>query len=260
MYVLSRGERRMQIVKMLQDKQSVRVSNLAAHFNVSEMTIRRDLNFLAQEYNISRGHGGAFINNDQVVRVVTTEESRIQHLEAKRKIAKRAAGMIRTGQMIFIDSGSSTRLIMDYIPKSMRAVIVTNNLKIAERALDDYQSLEAIVLGGALLQSTYGSYGQYTEDQLSHYKIDIAFLGAVSIGNDGLLYDGFTPEARLKNIIFSVANEICVLADSSKFNMYDLHSFGRLSEVSKIITDDGIDEKGIKLLQRYVNTELVVAS
>lgn len=246
---MDKSERCMTILDQLQKEHRVSVDVLAKQFGVSEMTIRRDLNFLAQQYNITRTHGGAFVTNQSVVRMVSFDENRISHREEKEKIAACAARLIKNGQRLFIDAGSTTRIILNYVREDTRAVIVTNHLKVAERALT-FDNLSTIMLGGEMLKITNCSSGAVAEEQIKRYQLDIAFLGAAAVGTDGRLYDGYSPEARLKTSIFSVAEKIYVLVDSSKFNTYDLNDFGSLSQVSAVITDAGIDREARELLER----------
>lgn len=254
---MNRGERCMRILNILQEKHVVQVSQLAREFNISEMTARRDLNLLSQQYNITRTHGGATLNKESVVRVISFDESRILNLEAKEKIAEKAASFVRDGQRIFVDAGSTTRIMINYLADITNAVIVTNHLKTAEKVLE-LHSLHAIMLGGELLSETGCSYGDTAEEQLKKYPLDIAFIGAASIGADGYLYDGFSPEAQLKRTLFSAARKIYLLADSSKYNKYELHSFARLSQLDGAIVDTGIDEEGRALLKKH-NVKMILA-
>jgi DeoR/GlpR family transcriptional regulator of sugar metabolism len=89
------------------------------------------------------------------------------------------------------------------------------------------------------------------EEQIKRYQLDIAFLGAAAVGADGKMYDGYSPEARLKDSVFSVSKKICLMVDSAKFNCYDLHEFGSLKQVDIVITDEGIDEDAWNLLKKY---------
>ena len=254
---MNKSERCLSILDMLQKQRKVEVNDLAEKFGISEMTIRRDLNFLAQQYNITRTHGGAMMAEQPVVRMISFDESRISHKEAKERIAARAAALVRNGQRIFIDAGSTTRIILNYLDEDTRAVIVTNHLKVAERALQ-FANLSVIMLGGEMIRITNCSSGTVAEEQLEKHQLDTAFLGAAAIGTDGGLYDGYSPEARFKRSIFSVAKKIYILADSSKFNTYDLNSFASLSQVNGVITDSGIDEEGKNLLKKY-QVEVMIA-
>ena len=182
--------------------------------------------------------------------MISFDESRIAHKESKEKIAAMAASMIRSGQRIFIDAGSTTRILLNYLDKDTRAVVVTNHLKVAEHALQ-FANLSVIMLGGDMIRITNCSSGPVAEDQLKKYQLDTAFIGAAAIGTDGKLYDGYSPEARLKSSLFSVAKKIYVLADSSKINTYDLNEFGNLSQIDGLITDSGMDDEGRLLMKRH---------
>ncbi len=247
---MKRNERCFTILEILQKQHKVSVTELAQKFGISEMTVRRDLNSLACQYNITRTHGGAELGNQPVVRMISFDESRIAHKESKEKIAALAATMIQNGQRIFIDAGSTTRIILNYLAEDTRAVVVAHHLQVAEQALQ-FEKLSVIMLGGDMIRITNCSSGPVAEEQLKKYQLDIAFIGAAAIGADGKLYDGYSPEARLKSTLFSVAKKVYVLADSSKMNMYDLNEFGSLLQIDGLITDAGIDEEAMTLMKRH---------
>lgn len=204
---MNKSERCLAILNMLQKKQKVEVKELADIFKTSEMTIRRDLNFLARQYNITRTHGGAVMVNDPLVRIISFDEAQISNREAKEKIASCAASLLRNGQRVFVDSGSTARIILDYLDNDSRAVIVTNHLKVAENALA-HQNLSVIMLGGEMIRISNCSSGPVTEEQLLKYHLDVAFISAAAVGTDGRMYDGYSPEARFKSTIFSVTDNI----------------------------------------------------
>lgn len=247
----------MAILEILQNQHQVKVSELAEKFQTSEMTIRRDLNLLAQQYNINRTHGGAALAQDSVVRTISFDDAKIEHKEAKEQISRKAVELVEFRQRIFIDAGSTTRNMINYFTDDMRNVIVTNNLTVAGVALQ-HRNLSVIMLGGEMLPIANCSSGIVAEEQISRYQLDIAFLGAAALGTDGKLYDGFSPEARLKGNIFEVSKKICLMVDSSKFNCYDLHEFGSLKQVDVVITDAGINKEGMNLLNKY-KLEVIIA-
>lgn len=254
---MSNRMRCFEILNLLQQQHEVKVSDLARQFNTSEMTIRRDLNFLTQQYNITRTHGGAALQQDSVVRTISFDENKIMHKEAKEMIARTAAAQVEYRQRIFIDAGSTTRQMINYIRDDLRNVVVTNSLTVAEGALQ-HKSLSVIMLGGEMLPLAHCSSGTVAEEQLSHYQVNIAFLGAAAVGSDGRMYDGYSPEARLKGTIFKVSQKICLMVDSSKFNCYDLHEFGSLTQVHMVITDEEISKEALAMLRHY-NVEVMIA-
>ncbi len=238
------------IIEMLQKNHSVDVNELAKYFNTSQMTIRRDLNALSEQYNIIRTHGGAMIGNQPVVRMVSFDEGRIAHKKEKEAIASMAASMIRSGQRIYLDSGSTTRNVLDYLDEETKAVLVCNNLSVAQKALS-FSNVSVIMLGGDIIRLSNCSSGPVAEEQIQKYTLDVAFIGAAAVGTNGGLFDGFSPEARVKNHIFKVASKIYLLVDSSKINIYDLTQFGHLRHVDAVITDSKIDKEGEALFKRY---------
>lgn len=254
---MNKNERCLAILELIQRYHRVDAKDLARQFGASEMTIRRDLNFLAQQYNITRTHGGALMVNQTVVRMTSFDEKRISNKASKERIAAMAASLIRGGQRIFIDAGSTTRIMLNYLDKGLRAVIVTNHLKVAEEALQ-YDNVSVIMLGGEMIRITNCSSGPVAEEQIRKYQLDTAFIGAAAIGTDGRLYDGYSPEARFKSSLFSVAKRVYLLADSTKFNTYDLNGFASLSQVDGVITDQGLDEEGNNLMKKY-NTRVIFA-
>lgn len=250
-------ERCLAILDTLEKHQKAEVKELAKCFGVSEMTVRRDLNRLSGQYNIVRTYGGAVMENQPVVRVTSYDEFRITNVEKKEKIAAKAASLVKNGQRIFIDAGSTTRIMLNYLPADLQAVVVTNHLKVAERALQ-FDNLSVIMLGGEMIKISNCSSGNVAEEQLQKYQLNQAFLGTGAIGGDGRLYDGYSTTARLKNTIFLMAEKTYILADSSKVNTYDLNEFGVLNQITGMITDNGIDEEGKNLLARY-HANLIIA-
>ena len=115
-----------------------------------------------------------------------------------------------------------------------------------------------IMLGGEILKDTNCSSGEVAEEQIKKYTLDLAFLGAGAIDAKGRLNDWYSPEARFKKTIFSVAEKVYVLVDSSKFNNGGVVCYGDLSQITGLITDAGISEKNKMLLKQY-NVELIIA-
>lgn len=229
-------KRRQQIQQLLVKNGSVQTRELCKLFQVSDMTIRRDLDYLCAMQNVLRTHGGA---------IYTKSEERESEFKdaiesAKEKIAKKALTLIDEDQKIFIDSGTTTILLAKNLPMRNRNIVVTNNLRIVDQVSDrPYISVQLI--GGTLRLQTRSCYGPQTEDQIGRYRVDVAFLGATAVGEDGYFYDAFPPEMGVKQSIIKSAMKIYVLVDSSKFGRYNLISYGHSRDVTGIITDSGID-------------------
>lgn len=256
---MDKASRGLKILDMLQENGKVDVTELARIFETSEMTIRRDLNTLAKKYNVTRTHGGATMpqNGAPIIKMETFVEEKISNREQKDTIAKKAASFIDFRQRIFIDPGSTTRLVAKYLRNENKNIVVTNSIAVVDACLE-YDAVSVIMLGGEILPISRCVMGNAAEEQLRNYRLDLAFIGAAAVGMDGKAYDGYSPEAWFKKMIFEVANEVYLMADSSKFNTYDLTAYARLDQFAGIITDSGVDEKTIAFLKKR-NVKLIIA-
>ncbi|MCD2491907.1 DeoR/GlpR family DNA-binding transcription regulator [Lacrimispora sp. NSJ-141] len=248
-----REKRRRQIYEMLMEDGEVQTSQLCRKFQVSDMTIRRDLEYLAGGKNVSRTHGGAVFlgqaKEDMEFKGATEQ--------AKEMIARKAFELIGATQRIFIDSGTTTTLLAKNLPMGSRNIVVTNNLKIVDQ-VSDRPYISVLIIGGSLRIQTLSCYGAQTEEQIGRYRVDIAFLGATTVGEDGYFYDGYPPEAGVKQSIIKSAMETYVLVDSSKFNQYSLISYSHIKDVTGVITDSNISPETKERLQK-MGANLIVA-
>ena len=256
---MDKATRGLKILDMLQDQGRVEVTELAKLFDTSEMTIRRDLNTLSKKYNIIRTHGGAAIpkNGSPIIKTETFVEEKISNRDKKDVIAKKAAEFIEYRQRIFIDPGSTARLVAKYLNNENKNVVVTNSITIAAACLD-YEEVSVVMLGGQILPGSRCTMGVSAEEQLKSYRLDAAFIGAAAIGIDGKAYDGYSLEAWYKKTIFDIANKVYLLVDSSKFNKYDLTAYAHLNQFAGIITDDGIDSKTLAHFEKK-GTHIIIA-
>lgn len=258
---MDKNERHLKELNMLKQNGSVEVQELSRLFSVSEMTIRRDLMDLSKEYNISRTYGGAVLNSSdlQLIRTsATASGENMDNWDLKSKIAKKAASLIQNGQRIFIDHGSTARSLINFLPeKEQNIIIVTNQLEIAQKAIKK-ESCSVIFIGGVIMKEAECSFGPTAEEQLASYHLDTAFLGAAAIGNDGFIYDAYTSENAVKRKVLEMAKEIYIMADSTKFGKYNLLSVTHLQNITGIITDAGIPQNFIELLDQY-NVKLIIA-
>lgn len=251
---MDKSKRHLRELELLKRNGSVDVQELSKLFLVSEMTIRRDLSDLAKEYNIIRTYGGATINSPDL-QLIRTEASIVgihsKNWDLKTKIAQKAASLVKNGQRIFIDYGSTTRGMIDFLPEiDHNFIIVTNQLDIAQKSIQK-KSCSIVLIGGVIMKEASCSFGPIAEDQLSSCQLDIAFIGTTAIGSDGYIYDAYTSENSIKRKVVEMAKEIYILADSSKFNKYDLLTITHLEDVTGIITDAGIPESFIEILNNY---------
>jgi DeoR/GlpR family transcriptional regulator of sugar metabolism len=251
-------KRIMQIFELLKRDGEVEINVLCRMFNVTDMTIRRDLETLSKEHNIVRTHGGAIlVVEDQMVEP-SYERRIISKGDQKEKIAKKALELIKSSNKIFIDSGTTTYYMATNMSNDNRNVVVTNGLNIASEIINR-RYISVLLIGGDLRRNTLSTRGALAEEQLQKFKVDIAFLGANTIGDDGNIYVGSTSETGFKKYVIQSAAQTYILLDSSKFDSYNLISYTHARDVTGIITDDQVSEESVNRL-REMGVNIIIAS
>lgn len=247
--------RRNQIMELLKRDGEVEISSLCRMFDVTEMTIRRDLSFLTAENNIIRTHGGALLIQDDSIAEPSYERRIVDSSESKEEIARKALGLIKNGDRIYLDSGSSTFHVAKQFPNSARNVVLTNGINIAAEIIIR-NNVSVIMIGGELRLNTMSTRGSLTEELLSQFHIDVAFVGANAIDQQGNIYVANTSERCLKRLVMEKSDKTYLLLDHTKFNKTSLIQYAQASQFTGIITDsnlsqqtlDDFQDKGINLI------------
>lgn len=243
-------ERYDEIVRLIDEKKSVSVAELVKILEASESTVRRCLAKLSAQGRIKKVHGGAmsvsnrFLLKDEDVSLRTNV-----NIEAKNAIAKYAASLICANDFVYLDAGTTTEAMIDYIT-GKDVVFVTNGInhgrKLAKAGYVTY------ILGGEIKRSTECVIGVKAVEELMSYNFTKAFFGTNGVSED----KGFTTpdirEAMVKKRALEKSKEVYVLADSSKFSQIAPVKFGEFKEAT-IITCDLND----KSLKKYENIKEV---
>jgi DeoR/GlpR family transcriptional regulator of sugar metabolism len=233
-------ERRTKIVQLLRENGKVRVRDLSARFETSEVTIRNDLKELQGRGLVQRAHGGA-VPPDAVIIEPSLQERMLSHAEEKRRIAAAAAEMIDDNQSIILDSGSTTQEIAKRIKSKRNIKVITNGLNVAMELLGA-REVQLILLGGVLRENSFSVVGRFAENMLNDLSADKLF-----IAGDGcdLEFGVSTPnleESMVNQAMVRIAREKILVADSSKFGKRSLSRIVSLFELDKVITDKGLPE------------------
>ena len=208
-------QRAEKILTELARKRAVSVGDLCLITGASETTIRRDLTALARQGKLSKVHGGAVRMNAEFYGEEPDMETKRQlYTEEKVRIAAAAASLIQDDDIVFLDSGTTVMHMPQYLQDS-KALFLTNSVECACRLME--RNLRTHVLGGMLKAGTMALIGAETLAALRRYNFTKAFLGA----NGVTIAQGFTTpdpeEAAVKSLAAGRAQEVYVLADSSKF-------------------------------------------
>lgn len=241
-------KRTMHIMEMLRMTGEVEISSLCRKFGVTEITIRRDLDYLAKTEKITRTHGGAILLDQDLLVDTPFERRMVANVEAKNAIADTALERIGKAKSIFLDSGTTTYIMAQKLSTSSRLVALTNALEIGLELLGK-PYVAAFMIGGELKRSTRAIHGGMAEELLDRFRVDVAFMGVNGFGDDGVLYVNNFTDVTFKRRIVKIAKQTLVVADSSKFNCESLAIVGHVSEVDSIITDAWLPEGAVERLQ-----------
>lgn len=223
------------ILNLLKEKKNVTIQELMDKLNVSEATIRRDLTFLEKKEKIKRVHGGAILNEPKEENIISKKSI---HSTEKEKIAKKASEFIMNNSIIYLDAGSTIEALIKYLKGKENIIVITNGITHLEE-LNKYE-IETYLLGGEAKFITGATVGIGAILSLRTYNIDLAFLGANAISEDG--YSTPDPkEAMIKNEVVKRSKKVYFLCDSSKFNKKSFINFAALDD-GELITEGEIPE------------------
>ncbi|NGQ96721.1 DeoR/GlpR transcriptional regulator [Brevibacillus sp. SYP-B805] len=232
------AERHEKIVRLVNERGSIRVSELSEICNVTEETIRRDLDRLEQAGRLLRSHGGAVSILDQQPEVPYMERE-ITHMEEKKRIAQEAVKLIEAYDRIILDA-STTAWYMASILPDIPLTVVTNSIKVAME-LSGKEKVEVISTGGVLAPRSLSFVGPSAERSLDPYHVGKAFLSCKGIHLDRGISESNEMQALVKRKMIAIADRTYLLADYSKFGLQAFTYFAELHQIDEIITDDKID-------------------
>jgi DeoR family transcriptional regulator of aga operon len=240
--------RRKDILNLLSEKGEVLVNELSQMFNVSEVTIRNDLDQLEQKNTLIRARGGALkFETGVAIDQRLSDKSKI-NLKEKNRIGKRAAQLVLESDTIIIDSGSTTAELVRNLPDLQDLTVITNALNIAN-LLGNSNNINMIMPGGYLRKNSLSLVGPLAEKSLRNFNVDKVFLGVDGFDTKQGIFTPNVEESRLNEIMIEIAKEVIVLVDSSKFKKRSLAFICNIEQIDKVITDSNISDEDKKRLQ-----------
>jgi DeoR/GlpR family transcriptional regulator of sugar metabolism len=238
---LMTNERRAAILEAVRRDGAVRVADLVRQFEVSAVTIRNDLAELEKENLLVRDHGGATPvgTGRTVTSLLAVNERAGLHMAQKQKIARAAAALVRPGETLLIDAGTTAVEMLHFLAGIPSLTIVTNAVNVALAAAN-LTDAEVIFLGGAFHRESSSNVGPMTERALGEFLADHLFLGTQAVDLEHGLTDTTLEIAQIKRAMIRSARETVLLADSSKWNTTGSIKVSPLAAAHQIITDAGL--------------------
>ena len=243
--------RRERMLKLIADREFVRVSELAETFNISDVTVRADLSSLQSTHAVRRVRGGVMAPSRARPPAPSFEESLVEFAHEKQRIGEYAASLVHSGMSVFLDVGTTTTAVARALVARAdleRVTVVTNGLNVAlelERAMP---RLVVVVTGGTLRRLQHSLVNPLATTLLEQLHVDLAVVGC-----NGVDPEGFTninlPEAEVKRSVIAGARRTVVVADGSKLGQTHLGRIARLADVDSLVTGQSAPSHEVRRLR-----------
>ncbi len=245
-------ERLDEIIKILSKRKKITVQELTERLNVSEVTIRKDLSILEEQGKIERIHGGAVLAEDkELIRNINVRFE--EHVEEKIAIAKRAMELIREGDTIYLDSGSTSYFLARELNNSgINVRILTNSLDVITE-LSDSPYISLLSTGGSLRREARSFIGPIAIETIRNFQIETSFLGTTGFSEEGIFSAQNTLEAEVKKSVIKSSKRTVMLVDHHKFGTTAFSIFARPEDIDILITDSGCKDRK-KILSLGIET------
>jgi DeoR/GlpR family transcriptional regulator of sugar metabolism len=231
-------ERRRHILANLQRDGTVRSADLSARFGVSIDTIRRDLRDLAEAGRLQRVHGGALARSptSPLFAVRRTEAPR-----AKERVARVAASLIRPGQVVVLDAGTTALAVAQHLPLDLEATVITNSPPAAV-ALAEHARLDVHLLGGRLYRGGLATIGAVTVLALQAIHADICVLGLAGLHPEAGITVLDLEESYVKRAMIACAADVVAVATADKLDTAVAYSVGPVTALTHLVTERAVGE------------------
>lgn len=249
---MQKDKRQDSILDKLRTERKVGTQQLAEQFLVSEDTIRRDLNEMAQKGLLSKVHGGAL---SSIQKLYYYNENVIKNQQEKEVIAKKAITLLRNGMSVIISDGTTNLAFARNIPKDLKIKVFTYCMPIAME-LTEHPEVEIIFFGGKLEKKSMVTIGMDVMDKFSNIFVDMCFLGTGSIGHVEGITEGSYDVSLIKRAIVSASDKVVSLATSNKLGQRQSYTICKPQEIGVLVTEldpsndelSEYKEEGIQLL------------
>ncbi len=236
--MISSIERHNEILHLANKDGKVTVDTLASMYGVSTVTIRNDLNNLDKKGLLVRSRGGAIFPS-RLVKELSINQKHCKNQKIKKKIAIAAASLIKNGDAVILDSGTTTEELALELRNHKQLKVLTNGLNVATK-LAQIDNMEVMVTGGTLRQKSLSFFDDKAESSLRHCHFDKVILGVDGFDLEAGITTHFAQEASLNRLMCEKSSQIIVITDSSKFGKRGCYIVQALNNINTVITDKGI--------------------
>ena len=247
-------ERRQAILDYLKEKKSVTVKQLSEKFFIGEATIRRDLEKIEKEGNISRTYGGAVLIEGAHIEVPLSVRETDRKAE-KEIIAKLASQYIKNSNIIIMDSSSTAMMMIAGFGRNDDLTVITNGAKTAV-SLAQQTHFKIYATGGQMRENTLTFYGESANAFIETFNVDTLFFSCRALSMTKGITDPNEEEAKLKRLMIKSSKKSILLVDHTKFDSSAFCKIGDIGIIDTIITDEKPDDSWVAFLKEH-HTQLM---
>lgn len=246
-------ERRQSLIAVLRKQPGSSVPELALALDVSEGTVRNDLNALEQQGLLTRVHGGAILHQPDQFQNISFIRRYQQNAAAKLAIARQAAALVSNDSSILLDASSTAYFFAKVLSGHHRLRVITNGFEVA-RELAQNNTNTVILIGGVVNNDDSSVTGLLSERIIEDLHVEKAFISCSGFSLERGMTEVHLAEAQLKRKMIESSEQLIALVDSSKFGKEDMTSFARVERINQLLTDQSLAPEWIdRLKQAGVN-------
>jgi DeoR/GlpR family transcriptional regulator of sugar metabolism len=259
-------QRRALILDEVRRRGGVRVNELTRRLNVSDMTVRRDLDALARQGVVEKVHGGAVPVMEASTHEPGFEAKSGLELTAKEDIAREAARLVAPGSAIALSGGTTTFALAQHLVGVEGLTVVTNSVRVADvfenaaRGGSAASPAATVVLTGGVRTPSDALVGPIADRAIRSLHFDLLFLGCHGLSVEAGLSTPNLAEAETNRTFVASARRVVAVADHTKWGTVGLSTFARLSEVDTLVTDSGLPAEAREELAEHLRSVLVAGA
>ncbi len=250
------NQRRRQILSLIRETEDIGVDDLSARFGVSEATIRRDLRDLSEKNLIQRNRGGASTYYQFELELPILTRAQLNRKE-KEAVGRYAANLVENGDTIFLSGGTTTKEVARNLTNKHGITVITCAINIINYMVN-FPEIAVIVPGGTLVPKHLTLVGEIGNFTLNRLRIDKAVMGVSAIDIDQGITSESLKDAETDRNIISIARNLIVVTDSSKFGIVRTALIAPVEEVDYLITDTNISAGDAERI-RHLGVKLILA-
>jgi len=252
------AQRKARILEQVAANGAMRISDLAAALEVSEVTVRRDVDALAQQGLVDKVHGGVTANSLSSTSEPPFAANSMREQTSKEVIAEAAAKLVRPGQAVALMGGSSVYALAKRLRDVANLTIVTNSVPVSDLFAQSPRADQTVVLAGGVRTPTDSLVGNIASEIFARFNLDLVFMGTHGMDSEFGFSSPNLDESETNREVIRRAAKVVILADHTKWGVRGFSSYADCEAADVVITDDGLGLEALKTLRSKVKEVIVV--